>query len=137
MSRGEDKKKKDEEDMDFEIRFYEGILKEKEDFFQVLSALGDLYTRRGRYADGLAVDEKMARMRPGDSIVLYNLGYSYSLVGEIEKAHDTILSAIENGYDELDHLEADADLANLLKTKKFQKYLKDLKSELSSSKKKV
>ena len=41
---------------DFEIRFYEGILEKKKDFIQALMALGNLYTAKGRYKEGLEVD---------------------------------------------------------------------------------
>ena len=42
----EDKKKKD---LDFEIDFFEQLLKKKPDFIQALTALGNAYTQRGDY----------------------------------------------------------------------------------------
>jgi uncharacterized protein HemY len=35
------------EDIDFEIAFYENILKDTPNFIEALSAIGDLYTRAG------------------------------------------------------------------------------------------
>ncbi|MCK5581267.1 MAG: hypothetical protein KAJ18_08340 [Candidatus Omnitrophica bacterium] len=124
------------DDIEFEIQFYEGILKEKGDFYQVLVALGDLYTRAGRYQDGLAIDQKLEGMRPDDPIVLYNLACSYSLVCEVDKASETIKSAIQCGYDDFLYLESDEDLTNLLKTSRFKKYLKKIKASPPSREKK-
>ena len=46
-----------EEDLDFEISFYEKLLRKNPDFTNALVALGDAYTRRGRYSEGLAIDK--------------------------------------------------------------------------------
>lgn len=112
-----------QDDMDFEIRFYESLLSKKPDFLEVLAALGDLYTKRGHYEKGLMVDERLAQLKPGDPIVLYNLACSYSLVNELDKAFKTIKRAVGCGYDNLDHLIQDPDLTNLRRDNRFKKYL--------------
>ena len=43
----------------FEIEFYEGLHKKIPDFLEVMVLLGDLYTKVGRYQDGLVMDEKL------------------------------------------------------------------------------
>jgi len=111
-----------EDDMDFEIRFYEGLLKKKPDFIDALSAIGDLYTKKGFYEKGLRVDEKLVILRPCDPIVLYNLSCSYSLVNQIDKSFRAFKKAINCGYCDFDHLEKDDDLLNLRKDPRFQKY---------------
>src|SRR5262245_27729437 len=68
-----------ERDLDVEIGFLEGVVRRDSRYLEALQILGDDYTRRGRYRDGLKVDEKLAELRPGDSLVLYNLACSYSL----------------------------------------------------------
>jgi tetratricopeptide (TPR) repeat protein len=117
------------DDVDFEIQFYEGILEKKGDFFQALMALGNLYTQKGLYEKGLAVDEKLVRLRPKDPLVLYNLACSYSLLNKINKAFKAMKDAISCGYDDFDYLESDGDLANLLENRKFRKYLLAIKDK--------
>lgn len=112
-------------DIDFEIAFYENILKESPDFIEALLALADLYTKKGLYLEGLHLDEKLSRLRPQDATIFYNLACSYSLLNNPYAALIAIKKAIELGYDEFTHLYNDPDLANLLADAEFQKYLKD------------
>jgi tetratricopeptide (TPR) repeat protein len=115
------------ENLDFEIEFYEGLLEKNKDFLQALMALGDLYTKKGLYEKGLAIDKKLARMRPEDPYVLYNLACSYSLVNNISKAHQVIKLAIDSGYNDFEFLEQDHDLDNLLHDERFRNYLSQRK----------
>lgn len=119
-------------DIDFEIRFYESVLKESPDFIQTIIALADLYTKKGLYREGLVLDEKLARMRPDDPVIFYNLACSYSLVNEHSAALNAIKKAIELGYDDFDHLSADADLANLMADEQFRQYLKTVQKKRTS-----
>ena len=117
----------DSQNMDFEIKFYEDLVAKKKDFLQALMALGDIYTKRGFYEKGLAIDKKLTRMRPEDPTILYNLACSYSLVNNINQAYNVMKLAIDCGYDDFHHLEKDHDLANLLKDERFQSYLSEKK----------
>ncbi len=122
--KSENKKKKDEQ---FEICFFEGILKDSPDFIEALIALGDLYTKHNFYQKGLEVDQKLVQLRPEDPIVLYNLACSYSLVGHLERAFCAIQVAIARGYGDLDFLKEDADLKNLRNYAPFQDFLSNRK----------
>ena len=117
------------EEIEFQIQFYKGILKRKPDFIEALVALGDLYTKKGYYEEGLDIDRKLARLRPYSSNVLYNLACSYSLLNELPKALEAIQKAIECGYDDFEHLNKDPDLSNLRSDENFQKYFSDVKSK--------
>jgi tetratricopeptide (TPR) repeat protein len=109
-------------DIDFEIQFYEGILKKKPNFVEALSALGDLYTKRGLYEKGLEIDIRLVILKPNDSTVLYNLACSFSLLKDIDKALRSIKKAINCGYDDFYHLEQDGDLINLRDDSRFKRY---------------
>ena len=109
-------------DLDFELHFYERLIEKKPDFIEALSALGDLYTKKGLYEKGLNIDERLTQLRPEDSTVLYNLACSYSLLKSMDKALETIKKAIRYGYDDFDHLLADKDLINLRQDARFQEY---------------
>lgn len=117
----------------FEIEFYEGLLKKKPDFFEAMALLGDLYTRVGRYQDGLAMDEKLYRVDPQNPVILYNLACSYSLLDQIDLSFRSLKKAINCGYDDFYHIEQDSDLDNLKKDSRFQKYLMNLHKKRTAS----
>lgn len=123
-------KKIDQDDIDFEITFYNGLIAKDPNFIEALVALGDLYTRAGMYREGLAVDEKLVQLKPDDPAVLYNLACSYSLLEDIDKAFRAFKKAINCGYYNFDHLEQDQDLANLRKDRRFQEYLARVKKRI-------
>jgi tetratricopeptide (TPR) repeat protein len=127
LNAGLDMDDKKIKDMDFEIDFYERILAEKGDFLQALMALGDLYTKRGFYEKGLAIDKRLVQLQPEDPYVLYNLACSYSLLNQLDKARQVIKLAILSGYSDWDFLEKDTDLINLLKDDDFKQYLSKMK----------
>ena len=118
---------KNNDDIDFEIRFYERILERKGDFVQALIALGDLYTKKGLYEQGLAIDRRLSQLRPEDPYVFYNLACSYSLVNAIDKAASAMRFAITSGYRNFIYLENDSDLVNLRNDPEFRHYLDQVK----------
>ncbi|MFH1996122.1 MAG: hypothetical protein ABIJ27_03880 [Candidatus Omnitrophota bacterium] len=99
------------EDLDFEISLYEDILKEKPAHIDALIAVGNAYTRKGRFEDGLAIDLTLSRLRSNDPYVHYNLACSYSLLKNADKSFETLKKAIQLGYCDFDYMEEDADLA--------------------------
>ena len=118
---------------DFEIQFYENVLKRSPDFIEALMALGDWYTKKGLYEKGLAIDERLEKLRPADPIILYNLACSYSLVKDLNSALKVLKRAVYYGYDDFEHLESDHDLGNLLQDECFLELLHSLKKQKKSS----
>ncbi len=118
-----------EDETDFQIRFYEAILRDTPDFIEVLIAIGDLYTHKGMVEKGLQVDLRLSRLRPDDGVVLYNLACSYSLMREIDKAFGAVKLALECGYEDLNYLEVDDDLEHLRQDVRFQEYLSRYRRE--------
>ncbi|HXB58119.1 MAG TPA: hypothetical protein VNU95_01050, partial [Candidatus Acidoferrales bacterium] len=78
-----------------------------------LQLLGDHYTARGRFAEGLQVDERLARLEPGNPVVFYNLACSYSLTAQFERAALALEKALELGYNDFAWLAKDPDLKKL------------------------
>ncbi len=117
------------EDIDFEIAFYENILKGTPNFIEALSVLGDLYTKAGMWQKGLEVDLKLAQLRPEDALVFYNLACSYALLNQTRAALSALTRAIDFGYDDFEYLKGDADLDNLLKDEHFKLYIKQLEKK--------
>ena len=108
-----DLSRQEQRDLDIEIDFLEGVLKRDRRYVEALQLLGDDYTRRGRFEDGLQVDRRLARLCPDDPLVYYNLACSFSLTAEYRKAANALRKAIHYGYRDFDHLRRDADLEPL------------------------
>ena len=99
--------------LDLEILFLEGVVRRDPVYVDALQILADNYTRRGRFDEGLKMDESLSRLRPKDAIVHYNLACSYSLTNQIEQAFEALHAAIELGYRDFNSLDKDPDLENL------------------------
>lgn len=100
-------------DLDTKIEFIEGLVRRDPNYVDALQILGDHYTQRGRINEGLKVDERLARLEPGNPLVFYNLACSYSLSGEIDLAADALAKALQLGYHDFDWLAKDPDLKPL------------------------
>lgn len=100
-------------DLDQEIQFLEGIVRRDPTYTEALQILGDDYTRRGRYPEGLRIDERLCKLRPDDSLVHYNLACSYSLTSQLDMAIEALETAINLGYRDFKWLAQDPDLKNL------------------------
>jgi tetratricopeptide (TPR) repeat protein len=105
--------------LDFEVGIYENVIAREPENIEALFALGNAYTKRGRYEDGLAIDMKLVRLMPEDGTVRYNLACSYSLLGDAERALEELGNAIELGYDDMDLLRTDPDLENARRHPRF------------------
>ena len=121
--------RKQREGLDFEIGFYEEVLKKKPDFLEALQALGNAYTTRGDYQKGLEIDMKFVSLWPADPIGHYNLACSYACLKDIEAAFKALHRAIDLGYSDLYHMAKDPDLENLRKDKRFLHLIVELRKE--------
>jgi len=109
-----------QQDLDIEIGFIEGVVQRDPHYVEALQILGDDYTRRGKFEHGLRIDEQLAQLRPDDATVLYNLACSYALTGQFELAVSAISKAIDQGYDDFKWLMKDPDLKKLREDKRFK-----------------
>src|SRR5438876_3776733 len=89
--------RRQQRDLDIEIGFMKGVVQRDPKFVEALQILGDDYTRRGKFVEGLKIDEKLARLRPEDPTMLYNLACSYALTKHYERAVGALSRAIEQG----------------------------------------
>lgn len=109
--------------LDFEIQFYQKLLKAYPDFLDVLAALGNAYTRRGLHEQGLQVDLRLAQLRGDDPLTWYNLACSYSLLKRIDEALTSLRESITRGYRDLQYLQKDPDLVYLRQSPKYRQLL--------------
>jgi tetratricopeptide (TPR) repeat protein len=100
-------------DLDTKIEFMEGIVRRDPDYVDALQLLGDHYTQRGRYPEGLRVDERLAHLEPENPLVYYNLACSYSLTDKFDRAMLALEKALQLGYREFAWLAKDPDLKKL------------------------
>lgn len=116
--------------LDFEIEFYRAIVAQAPEYVDALMLLGEAYTRKGLYAEGLDVDRRLSALRPGDPIVHYNLACSYSLARRKNEALESLKRSIELGYRDIAHLARDRDLAFLHGDQSFHRLLRRLGREI-------
>lgn len=101
--------------LDVEIGFIEGVVRKDPEYVEALQILGDDYTKRGRFDDGLKIDEQLAHLRPQDATVLYNLACSYSLTERVAEAFNALHRALAAGYTDFKWMAQDPDLESLRK----------------------
>jgi tetratricopeptide (TPR) repeat protein len=111
------------EDLDFEISFFEEVLEERPDYLEALIALGDAYTKKGRYHEGLAIDKRLIYLKPDDPVIRYNLACSYSLLQMPDQCLEALEKAIRLGYRDFLFMEEDPDLAFIQKDPRYQELL--------------
>jgi len=100
-------------DLDTKIQFIEGLVRRAPDYVDALQILGDHYTQRGRFTEGLKVDEQLANLEPENPLVFYNLACSYSLTEEFDRAMHALEKALKLGYRDFNWLAKDPDLKKL------------------------
>jgi tetratricopeptide (TPR) repeat protein len=114
-------------DDEFTIWFFEGVIEKYPTYVECLMYLGNAYTATGMYEKGLKVDLKLARLRPEDPLVHYNLACSFSLLRRLNESLGSLEKAIDLGYDDLIHLVNDSDLDSLRDDEVYKVLINKLK----------
>ena len=109
-----------------EMDFLEKVMGRLPQDIDVMEALGDLYTRAGRYEDGLALDRKLAELEPDDMTIWYNLGCSLALLNQRDAALKALRRAVELGYSDYEWMSRDHDLQSLREDGEFNTLLKGI-----------
>ena len=112
-------KRQESKDLDVKIQFMEGIVRRDPEYIEALQLLGDHYTQRGSYDQGLRIDEKLSHLEPNNPLVFYNLACSYSLIGQVDLAAHALKKALTLGYRDFKWLAKDPDLRTLRKDPVF------------------
>ena len=108
------------EDLEFEVRFFEGVSKRDPSYIEALQILGDAYTKTGQWEKSLHIDKRLAKLCPDNPLVFYNLTCSYSLMGKLDQAFAALRKAVKLGYDDARWLNKDPDLENLRNDSRFE-----------------
>jgi tetratricopeptide (TPR) repeat protein len=118
------KTRANQRELDVKIGFMEGIVRRDPQYVDALQLLGDHYTQRGRFAEGLNVDERLARLEPENPVVFYNLACSYSLTDQFDRAAQSLEKAIQLGYQDFAWLAKDPDLKKFRQQPAFHEIVK-------------
>ena len=116
-------------DPEFEIRFFESVLRRDADFVDVVEILGGLYTKHGRIADGLKMDRKLVKLQPANPTAHYNLACSLALSRRKDAALRSLKQAVQLGYSDFDWMQQDPDLEELKNHPEFVALLEQLKPQ--------
>ena len=111
---------KEKRELDIEIEFLSGLIERDPEYVEALQLLGDDFTKRGQFNDGLKIDEQLSRLLPEDSMVFYNLACSYSLTDRIDDSISALNKAVHLGYDDSKWMDTDPDLNKVRTDPRYQ-----------------
>ena len=106
-----------------ELKFLQKISARLPEDIEILQALADLYTKTGKFEEGLAIDLRLSQQLPHDDLVWYNLGCSYALTSHPDEAFEALTRAVELGYADYDWMKGDPDLRHLHNDPRFESLL--------------
>ncbi len=116
-------------DREFDIQFFESVLRRDPGYAQVVELLGGLYTRQGRIADGLKMDRKLVKLQPANPTARYNLACSLALSKRKSDALAELQRAVALGYRDVEWMLQDPDLEGLKRHPHFQALLQTLQPQ--------
>jgi cytochrome c-type biogenesis protein CcmH/NrfG len=109
--------------LQFLAEFLEVARRHRPENLETLAELGHVYTRLGRFTEGLDIDRLLVRLVPDNPTAHYNLACSLALCGEPGPAISALEAAVGLGYDDAAHLAADEDLRSLREDPRFRALL--------------
>ena len=111
-----------------ELNFLERVQWRCPAYRPVNEVLGDLYTKVGRFEEGLAVDLTLSQTHPHDPYVWYNLACSYALTGRKDEAFQALDRACALGYRDYAWMIKDDNLDSLHTDRRFLELLLKMKT---------
>ena len=115
----------------FELDFFEALVRKNPRFIDAISALAETYTASGSYEKGLEMDERLSVLCPKDGLVFYNLACSYALLNRISESLSALEKAASFGYRDWKYMQRDADLAILAGQPRFAELLQRMRAPSS------
>jgi len=94
-------------------------LEEHGDRESPLTELGILQLYRRDYAAALECFSKIIAVSPGNNIAAYNLACTHALAGRADEALTWLERSVENGFDDVRHMDADDDLDPVRDTPRY------------------
>ena len=116
--------RKEQQSLDVKIDFMQGLVRRDPNYVEALQLLGDHFTQRGDFEDGLKVDEHLSELEPRNPLVFYNLACSYSLTDQFDRAASALEQALDLGYTDFKWMAKDPDLKKF-RSHEFYKRIED------------
>ena len=116
---------RDQNQLDFDIEFFDSVLERHPDYVDVLRCQGQLLSRKGLHARALQIDHRLVQLDPQDAVAHYNLACSLAMMGYPKDALDTLRQALRRGYRDIDYLESDRDLESLREEPGYRELLRE------------
>ena len=110
-------------DLSFELAFLEGIYKRDKDDPRTVEVLASFYTESGQYKKGLELDLRHVTLEPDNPSAHYNCACSLCLTKDFDGAFEELNVALHLGFDSLDWMRKDPDLAGLRKDPRWNALL--------------
>ncbi len=118
-----DKQEADERFLEFEVDLSRAALRSRPHWFEALTMLGHALTKAGNHKQALAIDLKLAKLRPNDAIVFYNLACSLSNLERVDESLEALQQSLDLGYKDFSYLLGDPDLENIRRDPRFKRML--------------
>jgi len=113
----------DQNQIDFELDFFSGVLQRAPDYVDVLRQMSKLLTLKGRYADGLQIDRRLVQLCANDALAHYNLACRYARLKRPDQCLKTLRHAVELGYRDFRYMREDSDLDSVRHDPRFRQLL--------------
>lgn len=118
----------DQNQLDFELEFFQGVLNRCPDYIDALRIMGNLLTLKGRLVEGMQIDQRLIQLRPNEALVHYNLACKYALLKRPEQSLKTLRQAVELGYRDFRYMREDRDLDSIRQDPRFRALLREYES---------
>ena len=94
----------------FDEQFYDAVLRHNPVNLTVLRRLVEAVARQANYERTLELNCRILALDTEDFIAHYNMACAYTMLGDTESGLRSLRRAVQMGYSDRAHLEADADL---------------------------
>ncbi|MDT8271721.1 MAG: tetratricopeptide repeat protein, partial [Desulfomonilia bacterium] len=108
------------------MEVYDRALSIDPDMIPALFARALVYTESSEYDKALSSLYAIARLRPDDPDVDYNIACIYAKQGRVDDGVRYLKQALDKGFSNVDLLESDPDLENIRETEGFKQLLEEL-----------
>jgi len=117
------------EDYKGALEEFQKILKEFPDDYRANYEAAICYLFLKEYHSSIKHFKICLKERDNDYLVHYNIACAYALAGHKEKAFHHLEKAVENGYDDAEHMENDEDLRSLRDDERFKELLERMRGD--------
>jgi len=117
------------EDYKNAIEEFTKILQEYPDDYRANYELAMCYLLSKEYHNSLKHFKICLKERPNDSVLHYNIACAYALLGHKDEAFEHLEKAVDFGYCDATHTEADEDLRGLRDDERFKKLLERMRND--------